>query len=216
MDCTVVHLDLLFNIINNTAKELPKYWRSRESVVRRDVKRTGASFCCCCRSCSSHGTGSSDREASFLVRVKMALGCCCIAWKSWRSCRILEFYSCCQSCSDGAGPVGMVGSFCSNMFIFEVLIFCRSWFGITWSFDARLIVVLGAWIWKPWKLELAIQGGWEIDQHLTKGGCWNLILLLLDVVIFPDERESSECIQLWRAKQAEHFLVRSLCAVFIQ
>ena len=37
-----------------------------------------------------------------------------------------------------------------------------------------LIVMLGAWIWKPWKLELAIQGGWEIDQHLTKGGCWNI------------------------------------------
>ena len=36
MDCiTVVHLDyLLSNIIKNTAKEIPKYWRSRESVVR--------------------------------------------------------------------------------------------------------------------------------------------------------------------------------------
>ena len=169
-----MHLDLLSNTIKNTAKEMPKYWRRRES--------------------------------SFLVRVKMALGCCCIAWKSWRSCRILEFYSCCQSCSDGAGAVGMDGSFCLKIFIIEVLIFCRSWFGITWSFDAWrivcllifcclnillwLIVMLGAWIWKPWKLELAIQGGWEIDQHLTKGGCWNLILLLLDVVIFPDERES--------------------------
>ena len=202
-------------------------------MVHQDMKQMDASFCCCCRSCSSHGTGSSDREASFLVRVKTALGCCCIAWKSWRSCRILEFYSCCQSFLDGAGAVSMDGSFCLKIFIIEVLIFCRSWFGITWSFDAWkrivlllvfvafnillwLIVMLGAWIWKPWKLELAIQGGSEIDQHLTKGGCWNLILLLLDVVIFSDERGSSECIQLWRAKQAEHFLVRSVCAVFIQ
>ena len=77
---------------------IKRHYLLKESVVCMIVKQMGVSFYCCHTSCLER-TGATY-EASFFM-INIALGCCCNAWKSWKSCTYIgsEVFILSQSCS---------------------------------------------------------------------------------------------------------------------